>query len=58
MAEKEARAVKRARESKVVEQGRWRWKLKEVKAGQVGFRYGFPHPDRKKGHVKIPTRVA
>jgi hypothetical protein len=23
----------------------------------VGWRYGFPHEDRKKGQVKIPTRV-
>jgi hypothetical protein len=24
----------------------------------VGARYGFPHEDRKKGQIKIPTRVA
>jgi len=23
----------------------------------VGWRYGFPHEDRKKGQVKIPTKV-
>lgn len=51
-------ALKKAREEKVVEQGRWKWKLQEVKAGHVGFRYGYPHPDRKKGHIKIPTYVA
>ena len=24
----------------------------------VGARYGFPHEDRKKGQIKIPTRVS
>lgn len=25
--------------------------------GAVGWRYGYPHPDRKVGQVKIPTKV-
>jgi hypothetical protein len=27
------------------------------KRNAVGWKYGFPHPDRKRGQVKIPTRV-
>lgn len=58
MAEKEAKAKLRAeQEGRVVEQGRWKWKLREGTAGHVGHRYGFPLPDRKRGHVKIPTHV-
>lgn len=56
--EKEAKAKLRAeQEGRVVEQGRWKWKLREATAGRVGHRYGFPLPDRKRGHVKIPTHV-
>ncbi|KAI5840281.1 eukaryotic mitochondrial regulator protein-domain-containing protein [Morchella snyderi] len=56
--EKEARAAEKLKNAGTfVEQGRWKWNLKEARAGSVGFRYGFPHPDRKKGHVKIPTHV-
>lgn len=56
--EKEAKAKLRAeQEGRVVEQGRWKWKLQEATAGRVGHRYGFPLPDRKRGHVKIPTHV-
>ncbi|KAL7271135.1 3'-phosphoadenosine 5'-phosphosulfate sulfotransferase [Rhizina undulata] len=55
----EAREREKEREkgTKVLEVGRWRWKLAEAKTGQVGFRYGVPYDDRKKGTVKIPTRV-
>jgi hypothetical protein len=47
--------------------GRWEWRFRETSvqdAGKdgrapsgVGWRYGIPHEDRKKGHIKIPTRV-
>ncbi|KAI9772666.1 MAG: hypothetical protein M1840_000260 [Geoglossum simile] len=47
--------------------GRWEWRFKEISvqgAGKdgrapsgVGWRYGIPHEDRKKGQVKIPTRI-
>lgn len=58
MAEKEAKAKLKAElEGRVVEQGRWKWRLREGTAGYVGHRYGFPLPDRKRGHVKIPTHV-
>lgn len=57
-ADKEAKAKLRVeQEGRVVEQGRWKWKLREATAGYVGHRYGFPLPDRKRGHVKIPTHV-
>ena len=57
---REAEKVKaeaRKRATTVKEVGRWNWCLKEAEVGKVGFRYGFPLPDRKKGHVKIPTHV-
>jgi len=56
-AEKE-RADERRRQKKVLEVGRWKWCFTEAETGKVGFRYGFPLPDRKKGHVKIPTHVS
>ncbi|KAI9820062.1 MAG: hypothetical protein M1826_001052 [Phylliscum demangeonii] len=47
--------------------GRWEWHVKEIRveaAGNdgrastgVGWRYGVPHQDRKRGQIKIPTRV-
>ncbi|KAI9814540.1 MAG: hypothetical protein M1832_005720 [Thelocarpon impressellum] len=47
--------------------GRWAWRFQDVSvqdAGRdgrdgrgVGWRYGVPHGDRKRGAVKIPTRV-
>ncbi|CUS10801.1 unnamed protein product [Tuber aestivum] len=52
------RANERKRQKKVIEVGRWKWCLTEAETGKVGFRYGFPLPDRKKGHVKIPTHVS
>lgn len=52
---------------KTVPKRRWDFVIEDVsveKAGKdgrgpsgVGWRYGFPHEDRKKGQVKIPTRV-
>jgi hypothetical protein len=43
--------------AKVVERGRFAWRLQKAETGKVGFRYGVPHMDRKKGQVKIPTSV-
>lgn len=52
---------------KVVPQRRWDFVFKDVsvedggrdgRSGKgVGWRYGIPHEDRKKGIVKIPTKV-
>jgi len=52
---------------KVVPKRRWDFVFEDIsveKAGKdgrgpngVGWRYGFPHEDRKKGQVKIPTKV-
>ena len=48
--------------------GRWEWRFRDISIDDVGkdgraptgtgWRYGIPHEDRKKGQVKIPTRVA
>ncbi|PSN72180.1 hypothetical protein BS50DRAFT_569721 [Corynespora cassiicola Philippines] len=55
------------RSQKVVPQRRWDFVFKDINvetAGRdgrdargVGWRYGMPHEDRKKGQVKIPTKV-
>lgn len=55
------------RAQKVVPQRRWDFVFQDVSvesAGRngrsakgVGWRYGLPHQDRKKGQVKIPTKV-
>jgi len=50
--------MRKKRKEKVLEVGRWKWCVKEAETGKVGFRYGFPLPDRKKGHVKIPTHIS
>lgn len=60
---KEEREVKRI----VPPQGRWEFRFRDVsvesvgKDGRdkrgVGARYGIPHEDRKRGQIKIPTRV-
>lgn len=50
-------AEKAANSGIVIEQGRYAWRLTDAKTGIVGHRYGVPHEDRKKGQVKIPTRV-
>ncbi len=62
-----ARREKEARELKVVEGRRWEFRFRDVSvedAGKdgrgprgVGWRYGMPHEDRKKGQIKIPTSV-
>lgn len=58
---KEEKAIKR------VDTGRYEFRVKEVNADNVGrdgksrrgvgWRYGAPLPDRKRGMVKIPTSV-
>lgn len=53
----EARSARRREREVVLESGRWRWKIQEAETGKVGYRYGVPHEDRKKGQVKIPTKV-
>lgn len=47
--------------------GRWEWRFRNINVESVGrdgraptgvgWRYGVPHQDRKRGQVKIPTRV-
>jgi hypothetical protein len=64
--EEEARQAE-IRAQKVVPQRRWDFVFKDISvesAGRngrdargVGWRYGLPHQDRKKGQVKIPTKV-
>ncbi len=62
------RREKEARETIKVDNGRSIFKFQEVKVDErvgengrgragVGARYGVPHSDRKKGQIKIPTRV-
>ena len=61
--EREAREVKKV----VPVNGRWEFRFRDVQVEDVGndgrarrgvgARYGFPHEDRKRGQVKIPTRV-
>lgn len=65
-----AEAAKKAEEARtrhLIPQRRWDYVFTDVSvenAGKdgrgtkgVGWRYGFPHEDRKKGQVKIPTKV-
>ena len=59
--EKEKLLVKKAQTP------RWEFRFREMQAegagedgrarGGIGARYGMPHEDRKKGQIKIPTRV-
>lgn len=56
-----------ARTQRTVQGRRWDFKFQDIsaeKAGKdgrgkdaVGYRYGMPHEDRKRGMVKIPTSV-
>ena len=71
--QKEERAqAKREREERdvtkvVPPQGRWEFRFRDISVESVGrtgrdkrgvgARYGIPHEDRKKGQIKIPTRV-
>jgi len=57
-----------ARTQRVVPGRRWDFKFQDISAEKVGkdgrgrdavgYRYGMPHEDRKRGMVKIPTSVA
>ena len=61
------RKEKEAREVKKVDTKRSEFRFQDIRidiVGRdprsekgVGARYGIPHQDRKKGQVKIPTRV-
>ncbi|KAF8429113.1 eukaryotic mitochondrial regulator protein-domain-containing protein [Tirmania nivea] len=53
----EKRGQKQKEEEMVLDSGRWRWRIQNAETGKVGFRYGLPHEDRKKGQIKIPTKV-
>ena len=66
--EKERRKAQWEARNKVVVKGRrWDFAFQNVSAElvgkdgkgrkAVGIRYGMPHEDRKKGMVKIPTKV-
>jgi len=48
---------KQKQQEVIVQRGRWQYRIQLEEAGKVGFRYGLPPEDRKKGQVKIPTRV-
>lgn len=60
-------AFKKEKSTKVVDTGRWQFQFREISvddAGRdgrgargTGWRYGVPHMDRKRGQVKIPTKV-
>lgn len=54
---KRERREKRLGAAKVVETERFRFRLKPANAAAVGYRYGVPAEDRKRGINKIPTRV-
>ncbi|EON65633.1 hypothetical protein W97_04872 [Coniosporium apollinis CBS 100218] len=65
--QREEKRKKREARDKVVQGRRWDFVFHEVSvesvgedgrsARGVGWRYGFPHEDRKRGQVKIPRRV-
>jgi hypothetical protein len=67
LAMRQKRAQKEAEEVKTVDTQRWRFRFTDVnvddagKTGRgekgVGWRYGAPLMDRKRGMVKIPARV-
>ena len=61
-AEKEKNRVESR--TKVAESRRWQFRFEDVRVRSggkdekaVGWRYGMPLEDRKKGQVKIPTKV-
>ena len=67
-AERERRAREWKERTQVVVKGRrWDFQFQKFNAekvgrdgrarGAVGARYGMPHEDRKRGMVKIPTKV-
>lgn len=67
-AEKRQKALEREEKSLTrVQTPRWEFRFKEISVDDIGadgrgaratgHRYGAPHMDRKRGHVKIPTSV-
>lgn len=64
---KERKAAQLEARTKHVPGVRWDFKFEDISAndvgkngrgaGGVGWRYGFPHEDRKRAQVKIPTSV-
>lgn len=62
-----ARSEKERSDVKKRETERWEFRFRDISAENVGpdgrdrrgvgARYGIPHEDRKKGQIKIPTRV-
>ncbi|KAI4208332.1 MAG: hypothetical protein LQ348_000256 [Seirophora lacunosa] len=64
---KEERKKAREAAAKKIENPRWLFRFEEIKVesvgkdgrarGGIGARYGVPPQDRKKGQIKIPTRV-
>lgn len=67
--ERERKKVeKEAQRMRTVEGRRWDFRFEDVSVEDVGrdglsekgvgWRYGAPHDDRKRGKVKIPTSVA
>lgn len=68
LAEREAARRQRAEENKVrIDSGRFEFRFEKINVdssgkdgrarGGVGWRYGVPHNDRRRGAVKIPTKV-
>lgn len=65
----EKKAVKKEAKKTRVQSDRWEWVVSDVQATgfgtgkdrrgtkSVGERYGVPSQDRKRGQVKVPTRV-
>lgn len=64
----EAQAEREAKDTKTYKGRRWDFKFQDVSVDSVGmdgrsrsgvgWRYGMPHEDRKRGYVKIPTSVS
>ncbi|EKG15249.1 Ribosomal protein S35 mitochondrial [Macrophomina phaseolina MS6] len=66
-ARREKKAAEKAAATQTVQGRRWDFKIEDFSVDQVGrdgkspagvgWRYGTPHEDRKRGQVKIPKRV-
>lgn len=60
---REARLAAEEKKKTRIETSRWQFVVTDVSTSQQkgnkypGMRYGVPHEDRKKGQVKIPTKV-
>jgi len=67
LAAEQRRREKEERTVKLVSGSRWDFKFRDISVDDAGadgrgyrgtgWRYGAPHMDRRKGEVKIPTRV-